>query len=160
MNRPTRDQALRAAGRIYSTWIASLTEAEYRDFSTRVAARADCVIWTGAVQSSGYGSVADGRGGSKLAHRAAYEAAVGAIPEGMTIDHLCRTKLCVNPAHLEAVPLAENIRRAHAARTHCANGHPLTGVNVAINQRARGAQRECRTCRVETQRRYRARKAA
>ena len=41
MIRPTRDQALRAAGRIYSTWIAGLTEAEYRDYLARIAVRAE-----------------------------------------------------------------------------------------------------------------------
>ncbi|MGH9151353.1 MAG: HNH endonuclease [Acidimicrobiales bacterium] len=37
-------------------------------------------------------------------------------PEGLTLDHLCRDRRCVNPAHLEPVTVAENLRRGHRAR--------------------------------------------
>ena len=83
-----------------------------------------CWIFTGAAGSRGYGSVAGGRKGlSELAHRVAYRFAYGAIPDGMTIDHLCRVKRCVNPAHLEAVTRSENSRRYHAStgRSHYCN---------------------------------------
>ena len=49
-----------------------------------------------------------------LAHRIAYTIAYGSIPDGMTIDHLCRTKWCQNPAHLEPVTFEENGKRAVA----------------------------------------------
>lgn len=67
--------------------------------------------WRGAVNDSGYGAIWDG---TRLvyAHRLAYELLVGPIPSGMTIDHTCANRLCVNPAHLEAVTIRENIRRA------------------------------------------------
>lgn len=38
----------------------------------------------------------------------------GPIPDGLQLDHLCRNPSCVNPAHLEIVTGAENIRRGKA----------------------------------------------
>lgn len=118
-----------------------------------------CMIWQGALNSRGYGSVTNGRGGTMLAHRAAYEASRGAIPDGLTIDHLCREKRCINPAHMEVVSRAENIRRAAASRTHCANGHPLSGSNLRLAVRSRGIQRECVECHKARMKEYRARLA-
>lgn len=72
-----------------------------------------CWLWTGC-RSNGYGQIGmDGR--MMLAHRLAYELIIGPIPTGLHIDHLCRTPLCVNPAHLEPVTPAENIRRGDNA---------------------------------------------
>lgn len=41
---------------------------------------------------------------------------VGAITHGLELDHLCRVRRCINPAHLEPVTHAENTRRMHSAR--------------------------------------------
>jgi hypothetical protein len=75
----------------------------------------ECWRWTGAV-AGGYGRFWIGpgraRGRPVQAHRFAYELLVGPIPDGLTIDHLCLNKLCVNPAHMEPVTGAENSRRA------------------------------------------------
>lgn len=69
-----------------------------------------CQIWQGAPGLNGYGRLSiDGR--LTLAHRASYEAFVGPIPSGLTIDHLCRVRMCINPEHLEPVTRAENTRR-------------------------------------------------
>jgi hypothetical protein len=111
----------------------------------RTVTDGDCLIWQGAVSSSGYGSVWDGAR-TVSAHRAAYEAARGSVPYGLTLDHLCRKKLCINPEHLEPVTNAENLRRAASARTHCKQGHPLSGDNLRIAVRSRGVQRECIEC--------------
>jgi hypothetical protein len=126
-----------------------------------------CWDWTGAFSSNGYGHYFVGRehGQSKSvrAHRFAYELSVGDIPEDLVIDHLCRNRGCVNPAHLEPVTTRENIVRGEgfaaeqARRTHCVRGgHPLSGPNLYVNPRG---ERECRTCRADSVVRRRARLA-
>lgn len=88
--------------------------------------------------------------GSALAHRAVYELLVEPIPEGLTIDHLCRVPLCVNPSHLEPVTMAENIRRAESPPMVtnrsgvCGRGHSMEGPNVYVVPRT-GARR-CLAC--------------
>lgn len=106
-----------------------------------------CWPWDGYRMDCGYGQA---RHGDKVtcAHRLAYEMLVGPIPKGLVIDHLCRVRECVNPAHMEPVTNAENIRRgeggAHwAAKTHCPQGHPYEGDNLYIDRRG---SRNCRTC--------------
>lgn len=49
------------------------------------------------------------------AHRLSYELFVGPIPDGYELDHLCRNRGCVNPAHLEAVTHRVNVLRGLAA---------------------------------------------
>lgn len=105
-----------------------------------------CWDWLGAQNSKGYGSMTNGRGGSMLTHRKAYEQLVGAIPRGLTIDHLCFNKICVNTDHMEVVTNAENNRRKNARQTHCKQGHELSGANVRIANRKDWPQRVCVTC--------------
>lgn len=107
-----------------------------------------CWEWTGATNSRGYGSCASGRKGkTMLAHRRAYEIVVGPIPEGLTIDHLCRNKVCVNTDHMEPVTGPENTRRALALISHCKQGHPFEGDNLRVVQRRTGhLHRVCVTC--------------
>lgn len=83
---------------------AKLSKAEVLEAG--IQSRNGCWIWGGPVSTSGYGRI-----GAEYTHRIAYEMHVGPIPEGMQIDHLCFEKLCANPAHLEAVTQAENLRR-------------------------------------------------
>jgi hypothetical protein len=102
-----------------------------------------CWVWQKALTEKGYGrSKIPGFRRTMRVHRATYELYVGPIPEGLTIDHLCRIKSCCNPDHLEAVTAIENCRRApppvRAERTHCSEGHELTPENVC----AKG----CRAC--------------
>lgn len=84
-------------------------------------------------------------------HRYAWESAHGPIPQGLTLDHLCRNRRCVNPDHLETVTLKENLLRGDtptaraALRTHCHQGHPVE------------PRQPCRLCRMLTDRRFRAR---
>ena len=96
-----------------------------------------CWLWTGSVVQ-GYGRTNRSakfwvRGVSTgLAHRQAWMYLVGEIPEGTELDHLCRVRHCVNPDHLEAVPHAENVKRAAEAnrKTHCPRGHEYNEVNA------------------------------
>ena len=70
-----------------------------------------CWLWTAALKN-GYGRITMMNPKRKTAaHRVSYEAFVGPIPEGLTLDHLCRVRCCVNPAHLEPVTMRENIMR-------------------------------------------------
>jgi len=72
----------------------------------------DCWLWGRAVNWSGYGQMGMGGNPLALAHRVSYELFIGLIPDGLHIDHLCGTRKCVNPAHLEAVTQQDNNRRS------------------------------------------------
>lgn len=108
-----------------------------------------CWLFTGALNSKGYGCITvDSR--RMLAHRAAYEALVGPIPEALSIDHLCFVKACCYPGHLEAVSVAENNRRAIAryqvGRRYpaCRRGHEFTEDTTGYDSRG---HRYCKTCK-------------
>lgn len=125
--------------------------------------KGDCLIWDGARQSSGYGSIGTGSV-TALVHRVVFEEQVRPLGWGETIDHRCRRILCVNVDHHEPVSRAENSRRRHAAQTECKHGHPLSGSNVRLVTRANGyTYRVCIACRrrvnAEHMRRARASKA-
>jgi hypothetical protein len=108
-------------------------------------------VWTGACNSKGYACVSID-GASRLAHRVVWEAANGPIPDGLTIDHLCRVRNCVNAAHLELVSGAENNRRRGLAAAlviggECAWGHRITQDNLYRHPRGHMECRECRRAR-------------
>ena len=121
--------------------------AQWEDYPPPVRVEGGCLRWQGTHHSAGYGLV-----GSRYAHREVWEREVGPIPEGYQIDHVatrgCVWRDCVEVAHLEPVPQAENVRRqanviAQKARTHCPKGHPYAGENLRL--RSTG-QRGCRQC--------------
>lgn len=107
-----------------------------------------CWLWTGHLDKYGYGKITVGRS-SRLAHRIAYEAFIGPIPDGLTLDHRCRTPQCVNPAHMDPMPLKDNILlgRSPAAlasrRDRCHLGHVYTDGSFVFY---RGV-RYCLVCR-------------
>ena len=70
--------------------------------------------WTDAPNGAGYGTFKVGDV-SEMAHRYVMILAGYSLTAGLTIDHLCRVRLCVNPAHLEEVTYGENLRRAAEA---------------------------------------------
>ncbi len=115
-----------------------------------------CWIWNLRKLPAGYGvgsGINNGtQSGNMLAHRISYEAFKGAIPEGLTIDQLCRIKVCVNPDHLEAVTHKENLLRAGGPRyqtnlecTRC--GRMKMGDNFGLQIRDDGrGRRYCKHC--------------
>lgn len=82
------------------------------DFLSRVDTSGDCWAWTGGKYATGYGCI--GRHG--YAHRVSYELHVGPIPDGMIIDHRCRNRACVNPAHLRLATVSQNNSNRPARR--------------------------------------------
>lgn len=120
-----------------------------------------CLEWTGATDGHGYGQMNVG-GRPEKVHRLMYRLWVGEIPEGLSIDHLCRNTLCALPDHLEAVTLSENTRRqlaatghANARKTHCPKGHPYDESNT--RHATKGTGRVCRICRAASSKAYRER---
>lgn len=99
-----------------------------------------CWMWVSCRSREGYGTFRF-RGRDRKAHRFAYEMAKGVIR--WTIDHLCGNESCVNPDHLEDVPIRVNVLRGNgrvarqARQTHCLRGHALPESN---------GRRRCREC--------------
>lgn len=107
-----------------------------------------CWLWQGTPNvAGGYGRL--GKGGYARAHRFAYELLIGPIPKGLTLDHLCRVRLCVNPKHLEPVTIGVNALRGvspnaqNARKTHCLRGHPFNAKNTYVRT---DGHRTCRPC--------------
>ncbi len=110
-----------------------------------------CWLWRGVVHPTGYGyCYVPGRSSPARVHRLAYEALVGPIPEGLTIDHLCRVRNCINPDHLEPVTGRENTLRGfapsaiNATKAACARGHVYEEGSMRRDKRGR---RFCLTCK-------------
>jgi HNH endonuclease len=148
-----------ATGRFRTDGVMTLDQLQVERFWAKVRKGDGCWIWAGSNDGThGYGHVTI-RGKNVKAHRIAYVLCVGDIPEGLTIDHLCRTPACVNPTHLEPVTVGENTLRGLAiptnvarrrARTTCRKGHPYDSENTTVDRRG---WRGCRICTNEAKRR-------
>lgn len=106
------------------------------------------------------------------AHRIIKAVATGTNPTNLVTDHLCRTKNCIRPSHLEFVENLENVRRGVSwdifrktviadkkNQTHCKNGHEFTETNTRISvrkdTRPGTERRSCRECHRLTEQRRR-----
>lgn len=118
-------------------------------FVAKVVFTEKCWLWNGA-KTQGYGSFNARSYQTTTAYRWMYEHLRGPVPKGMQLDHLCRNRICVNPAHLEAVTQKTNWVRGdsptakNARKTHCLHGHEFTAANTY--QRKDTLGRKCRAC--------------
>lgn len=119
-------------------------------FLAKVDKTESCWLWTAFCDKHGYAKFSVG-GRTRRAHRFAFERFVGPIPEGYEIDHLCRNRSCVNPAHMEAVTPRVNGYRSFSPmgvnhrKTHCPYGHPYDAANTYLTPRE--GSRQCRECK-------------
>lgn len=119
-------------------------------FWDKVDKSGDCWVWTASINKKGYGWFKFG-GRMMLAHRVSYELEIGEITDGLLVLHRCDNPSCVNPEHLylgdHDTNMADRVSRrtaANARKTHCLNGHELSGSNLYVYPS--GRKRECRTC--------------
>ena len=124
-----------------------------------------CWLWEGQKNVNGYGKIGIGSRTDKTnrmvyAHRLSYEIYVGPIPEYLTINHICKVRNCVNPSHLEAITLIENLKKAdlgkntglkQRSKTHCPSSHEYDKRNVRI---ARDGSRKCKPCQTKRSREW------
>jgi hypothetical protein len=127
-----------------------------------------CWLWKGTIDPQGYGKIMiDGK--NYRAHRIVYQALAGEIPKDHEIDHLCRTRSCVNPGHLEPVIHKINCERGvigtnphsgdyQRGKTHCPQGHPYDGANTSF-EGPHLRWRRCKECvRIKNQKRRKGRR--
>lgn len=129
--------------------MTTLTATLPPQFAGKVADPADCIQWVGAITSKGYGSVSI-NGVVTSAHKAAWQHANGPVPDGLTIEHRCRNRACVNVAHMELLTSGDNTRRQPRIANlrpggECIKGHAITS-DADIYVKPSGS-RECRECR-------------
>lgn len=110
-----------------------------------------CWIWMGGISQKGYARASyDGR--DIYLHRWLYQQIYGDVGE-LTMDHLCRVRCCINPAHLEPVTNIENVLRGfgepakNRRKTHCKHGHPFDEENTRKQRpETKEKTRVCKTC--------------
>lgn len=90
---------------------------EQRLLSKRsIDSEAGCWLWTGSLDSPGYGTFKY-KGKTFKAHRAAHEVWIGPL-HGDTVHHKCAVRHCFNPNHLELATHRDNSLEMHERRAY------------------------------------------
>lgn len=122
-----------------------LDEKALNRFINKIAFENDCWLFTSSLNGDGYGtfSTVDGvvRG-----HQMSYHWWHGALQNGLEIDHICQTRNCVNPDHLEAVTHKENVLRGNAWAAHLARQQVCAKCGGEFSIEPNG-KRRCIPCR-------------
>ena len=112
-------------------------------FAARAERRGECLIWTGAKDSTGYGNL-QVNGSITKAHRYAWECENGPIPDGMMIDHICHKRACINVDHLRLATRHQNSSNRAGATARSSTGvrgvYPR-GSRFRVGIKSRGALR-------------------
>lgn len=114
-----------------------------------------CWKWKGSIGRGGYGVFVFWSPKKSItgAHRVSLKVHGKEIPDGMVVDHICRNRACVNPAHLRLVTPKQNslensngVGALNARKTHCPKGHLLSGSNLKKQPLNGKPWRSCRIC--------------
>lgn len=138
-----------------------------RAYTRKIVDDNGCWISTYSTASHGYSQIGWQDGGKRwmvLGHRAAWVHVNGQVPLGLTIDHLCKQRRCVNPDHMRLLPNYENARRTKGRDWpigYCINGHESSHlVEVTANKNRSGVATHCGICLKAMQEKHRAKKRA
>lgn len=91
-------------------------------FAARTVRQGECLVWTGTLNTKGYGQMRD-KGKMYRVHRWAYEQVHGAIPDGLVIDHLCHNRACAEITHLREVTNKQNMENRRSANVKSSSGY-------------------------------------
>lgn len=112
-----------------------------------------CWIWMATVNNQGYGQFYLGAK-NRLAHRVAYLIQNGELDPELSVDHICRTRLCQRGSHLRLMSAVDNTlignspAAKNARKTHCFNGHLFTESTTVYQKVGDRITRHCRVCRI------------